>query len=135
MGAASAIHGNVTQHIHNSYATGNVSGYGFVGGLVGFAGIISTTLINVYTTGNVNGSTFFVGSVTGANETITFTNIYWNNHSGNPSNCYPGGNTGCIAMDNNESYFFDVSNPPMANWSYPPWDDVCQHRKHWNTHL
>jgi hypothetical protein len=78
---------------------------------------------NSYSTGSVSGAST-VGGLVG-NQAGTITNSYWNNHSGNPNDCYNGGNTGCTAIDNSESYFFDVSNPPMANWSYPPWDNFC----------
>lgn len=81
--------------IYNSFATGDVSGYGETGGLVG----------NIWNDG---------GQV----------NCWWNNHPGNPDHCYFGGDLGCTAVSNNESYFYNVSNTPMDVWDFDNiWSD------------
>ncbi|RLC33523.1 MAG: hypothetical protein DRZ76_04230, partial [Candidatus Nealsonbacteria bacterium] len=103
--------------INNSYSSGKVVGYQYVGGAVGY---ISGTLSNSYSTGNVSG-TNYIGGLIGQNNLATILNSYWNNKSGNPNDCYSGGNTGCTAIQDNEPYFYDVNNAPLVNWSYPPW--------------
>jgi len=102
----------------NSYATGNVSGTDRVGGLVGcnYYG----TMSNSYSTGNVSGDTN-VGGLVGENLYATITNSYYNNHAGNPSVCVGhivGGSTDCITIQDNESYFYYSSNPPMSSWDF-----------------
>jgi len=118
-----------TSIITTSYATGNVNGILDVGG---FIGMNSGNITDCYATGNVTGfSTMggFAGSNAGG-EIIS--NSFYNNHTGNPDICVgTGGTVDCTAIPNNEPYFYDVENPgnpPMTNWSFPPWssanDDV-----------
>jgi hypothetical protein len=120
--------------INNSYATGNVNAtIQDVGGLVGDN---SGNISNSFSTGNVsyNASQYpsrggLVGYNSGSYEIV---NCYWNNKTGNPSHCWTDtfGNSsdGCTAIPDNEPYFFNVNSPPMANWSYPPWDDFCHNK-------
>jgi len=129
--------------ITNSYATGNVTGYYHVGGLAGETW--SGTVTNSYATGNVTGyysvgglvaqnygsitNSYSTGSVTGTGYLGglvalnyigygTITNCYYNNHAGNPSVGIGSGSGDCTAIDNNESYFYYSSNPPMDLWDF-----------------
>ena len=54
-------------------------------------------LENSFATGNVSGSGT-LGAITGTKTTGTIRNVYYNNHSGNPSKCYSQGDTDCIAI-------------------------------------
>ncbi len=103
--------------INRSYSTGNVNGSGNVGGLVGYDA--GGEIDSCFSTGDVNGSTDVHGMI-GVNAG-TLSNLYWNNKTGNPSNCHDVGNVGCVAIEDDETYFYDIDQPPMANWSYPPW--------------
>ncbi len=109
-------HGKIT----NSYATGNViSTGGYAGGLVGLNGYrgCGGTITNSYSTGSVTGNER-VGGLAGGNDG-TITNCYYNNHAGNPGTCvYFGSSTGCTAIDDNESYFYYSTNPPMSSWDF-----------------
>ncbi|MFC1686030.1 GLUG motif-containing protein [Nanoarchaeota archaeon] len=134
--------------VEDSYAIGNVSGYAQVGGLFGEN---YGNITNTYSIGNVTGSnnnvgglggrnygnitnSYATGSATGTlrvgglvgNNLANITNSYWNNHTGNSGTCVglDSGTTYCTTIDNNEAYFYDVSNPPLVNWSYPPWSEI-----------
>ncbi len=109
--------------IINSYSSGNVSGNSDVGGLVGSKyGIIT----NSYSTGSVSGSSNY-GSFIGAQNGELITDSYWYNRTGNPNECYSGGNTNCTAI-NQSSYFKDDVHPlrqPMASWDFTnTWSEV-----------
>ena len=109
--------------IYNTYATGDINGNQRVGGLAGsFPGNYwRVSLNNSYATGNVYGNSE-VGGLIGYNEG-DIGNSYYNNHSGNPDVC--GCSSGCTAIDNNEAYFFDITNTPMTSWDFINiWDDV-----------
>ncbi|MBW2965753.1 hypothetical protein KY342_01465 [Candidatus Woesearchaeota archaeon] len=103
-------------NISNSYATGNVTGSNYIGGLVGTANF--GEVVNSFATGNITGS-FDVGGLIG-NNSGTLTNSYWNNHTGNPDNCTgnQGNPSGCNAVQDNESYFYNSTNPPMTSWDF-----------------
>jgi len=136
---------------NNCYATGNVNGVDYVGGLVGSG---STIINNSYATGNINGSdkvgglagnahgvvnsysvgevagNNYVGGLVGSKGNSNITNSYWNSNSDNPSWCWSNdtGNysTGCTAVSDDETYFYDVSNVPMSSWDFVSvWDNVC----------
>jgi len=105
-----------TGPISDSYAVGDViAGLGSAGGLVG---INDGGITNCYATGSVNDNVSGVGGLVG-DQYSTITNSHWNNNSGNPSECYDGGNTGCTAIADNEPYFYDSSNEPLASWDFP----------------
>jgi uncharacterized repeat protein (TIGR01451 family) len=110
--------------IDNSYATGSVNGDAWnVGGLAGMARY--ATIDNSYATGSVNGSNR-VGGLAGNAYAATIDNCYWNNRTDNPDDCYDGGNTGCTAIADNESYFYGVSNSPMDVWDFITiWETSC----------
>ena len=78
------IHGNIT----NCYATGNVSGSIYVGGLVGeqynYSGV-SSAITNCYAAGNVSGTTY-VGGLAGDQYSSS------NNSKNTITNCYATGN-------------------------------------------
>jgi hypothetical protein len=131
----------------NCYSTGNVIGTGTgTGGLIGWTSscfYCSVNIINSYTTGNISGivsgaegkyvsgisgiggylyisNSFSIGSVSGGYSTVAFTNAkssvnnYFNNHTGNPDNS----GTNAIAINDDENYFKDSSNPPMNSWDF-----------------
>jgi prepilin-type N-terminal cleavage/methylation domain-containing protein len=113
--------------VKNSFATGNVDGLTegeYFGGLVGRLGLgggTASTLIDSFSTGSVSGS--YAGSLIGlydGRESIQ--DCYWNNHVGNPEYCYNSfagtGDTGCVKIEDNQSYFYSISNPPMSNWDF-----------------
>ncbi|MBW2992621.1 thrombospondin type 3 repeat-containing protein, partial [Candidatus Woesearchaeota archaeon] len=113
--------------INDSYASGTVNGNNLVGGLIGYA--YSASVANSFAAGTVNGNSQ-VGGLIGHNYDPNILNSYWdvcrtnqNNCCGygTCTNCY-GKNT-CTNLDTN--YFYNVSNEPMVNWSYPPWNSSC----------
>jgi len=61
-------------------------------------------------------------------------NSYWNNKTGNPNNCWTNStgsyNIDCNAIQDNEPYFYNISNAPMNIWSFPPWDNFCDAKGH-----
>ena len=124
-------------NISNSYATGNVSGYDYVGGLVGY-NYNYATISNSYSTGNVSG-TSTVGGLVGYNDG-NISNSYWFYTPGDPTDCYSNSpyNTGCTKVNSSVSYFYNVDNPPMDIWSFPPWDDaqdyVCYPHLAWESY-
>lgn len=103
--------------IENSYSEGSMGGADIAGGLVGDnTGIItnSFTLTNTTISGSTRGG--FAGTNTGS-----IINSYWNNHPGNPNDCYFNGNTGCTAIQSNPQYFKnDVfpSTSPTNQWDF-----------------
>ncbi len=114
--------------IYNSYATGNVNGTSSVGGLAGTC-VEGGEIYNSFATGNVNGTGAGVGGLVGVGSSVpscVLSNSYYNNHSGNPSVCVGDSSpAGCTAIQNNYPYFYNISNLPELNWSYPPWDSFC----------
>ncbi|MFA7681633.1 MAG: type II secretion system protein [Candidatus Peribacteraceae bacterium] len=104
--------------INNAFAAGDVTGESSVGGLVGFNML---NINNSFATGDVAGidsGGWSLGSVVGNMVSGTITNIYWNNHSGNPDSCYSGGNVGCTVISDNQSYFYSAENAPMDTWNF-----------------
>jgi len=106
-----------TPVINNSYASGNVYSPLTAGGLIG--DIRGTKISNSFSTGNVSGTTN-IGGFAGYSTSIYITNCYWNNHSGNPEEPY-GDHTFfslITTIQDNEAYFYDVSNSPMDVWDF-----------------
>ena len=109
--------------IKNCYATGTATDDLFVGGLVGHTP--TGTIENSYATGNVTGY-YNVGGLVGRNwiwgpgvpTHATIINCYYNNHAGNPSVGIGYGPGDCTAINDNESYFYYSSNPPMDLWDF-----------------
>jgi len=104
--------------VMNSYATGNVIGDTRVGGVSGH--LATGNISNSFATGNVTGNSN-KGGLLGDYINGSIINSYWNNHTGNPQNCYWEGDSGCTAVQNDEAYFKgDVypDNEPMASWSF-----------------
>ncbi|MEM0465454.1 MAG: GLUG motif-containing protein [Candidatus Pacearchaeota archaeon] len=117
--------------IINSYSSGNI--YNFIqsesGGLVGFVDG-NITIINSFSTASLNSNKArgLVGWIM-ALKKIEIINSYWNNHSNslayycwsNQTNNY---NDGCVAIQNNEQYFYYINNPPLESWNFNSiWDD------------
>jgi len=65
--------------ISNSYATGNLTGNGIVGGIVGYSIASTSILHNVYYSGKILVSGGSVGSLVGDNNGGIITNGYFNN--------------------------------------------------------
>jgi len=105
--------------ITNCYATGNVSvSDSSAGGLVGvnIFGIIN----NSYSTAIVSGESN-TGGLVGKNRFGNITNCYWNNQTENPNYCWTNSsgnysNDGCTAIQDNESYFYEINNSPIDEW-------------------
>ena len=124
--------------INNTYATGKVVGDDLVGGLVGDlfndsdTGGASEILANSFSIGDVSSATKEGGLVGGRDSTAIIINSFYNNVSGNPDVCVgAGAQTGCTAIQNNITHFFEAAplvNQPVAGWPFPPWatinDDV-----------
>lgn len=118
--------------LQNSYFKGNVVGGNHTGGFVGstFSDSGSTNVTNCFFVGNVSSmegneaSLFYAGSLSESN--LVLNNVYWNNVSGNPGNCYYSldgyGDTGCTEIGDNESYFRNYDNPPMNLREGGTWD-------------
>jgi len=107
--------------IKNCYATGTATDDLFVGGLVGYNP--NATIENSYATGSVTAYNY-VGGLVGLNSGWGFVaygtiiNCYYNNHAGNPSVGIGYGTGDCTAINDNESYFYYSSNPPMDQWDF-----------------
>ena len=100
--------------VANSYSSGRIIGSSQVGGLVGNN---TAPINNSFSTGSVSGPNY-IGGLVGFN-TGGISNGYWNNHAGNPTECYFGGDTGCTAVPDNESWFYSSANPPMTGvWNF-----------------
>jgi hypothetical protein len=113
--------------IDNSYSTGDIMGGEYVGGL---AGDNDNYINDSYSTGTVSGTTSSFGGLIGINWG-TISSSYWFDWPGdNATQCYSGGDTGCIKKNTTITYFYNVDNPPMNktlgnSWQFPPWDDFC----------
>ncbi|MCB9358759.1 hypothetical protein H6503_02415 [Candidatus Woesearchaeota archaeon] len=123
-GSGGGMTGNTWGNISRSYSNGVVNG-GNAGGIASaFSAGTQKRILDSFTVSNVSGSgsdavvgTFNVGHL--------LEGIYWYNHSNNPTNCYGGGNENCTAYTDS-SYFFDVSNEPMASWDFTNvWSNYC----------
>jgi hypothetical protein len=107
-GATDRVGGLVGENrgsINNCYATGEVNGDGYVGGLVGL-NTYGGNINNCYSTGTVSGSGYYVGGLAGRNYSGSISNCYsagavnnknyvgglvGENYSGSISNCYSTG--------------------------------------------
>ena len=111
--------------IINGYSTSNINGLNTVGGLVGLqreGGNIS----NAFSTGDVTGSAP-IGSIVGT-QLGNITNIFWFNSTGNPNDCFNGGNVGCTPRDNTSFFKGDISAiAPFSSWegsfNDDPWNE------------
>ena len=106
-----------TREIWNSYAVATVGGSQEIGGMLGrnfYANIYNCFSNATITSGSETGG--LVGDNTQYPGTVY--NSYWNNHGGNPSHCYNGGDYGCTAVSDNESYFSYENEEPMASWDF-----------------
>ena len=111
-------------NLSNCYATGNVVGFGKAGGLVGET-YSPGSITNCFSTGSVTAGYLAGGAIGLYSGDTILTNLYWNNHAGNPANCYEGGDMGCTAIADDGSYFYSSSNPPMDSWNFTTiWQEV-----------
>ena len=126
-----AYYGNTT--ITNSYSTCSVNGSDRVGGLAGqnFASkdVATARINNSYSTGSITGSSNvggLIGKHDGGSGTLILTNGWWYNRTGDDADiCCGSGTCNNCYEGSLESYFFNVSNPPMDQWNFPPWDSFC----------
>lgn len=113
-------------NVEDCYSISNVFSLGdYVGGLIGETLGTIYHVYNSFATGNVTGASHVAG-VIGFNEDLdpqTISNCSYNNHSANPSQCLNGGAGSCTAINDNEPYFYNVSNLPMEVWDFPPWSN------------
>jgi uncharacterized repeat protein (TIGR01451 family) len=125
-------------NVHNSYAIGDVAGTDDVAGLVAYLSYPYGDMIdNSYATGGVlslGDEGGLVGTLgLGVPQYGGIDNLYWNNDTDNPDDAYTGGNSNCTAIQDNESYFYDVmpvGSAPMDTWNFATvwddvWDDLC----------
>src|SRR3989338_7568352 len=127
--------------INNSYSTGNVNSSGDnVVGLLGhnYGPGTYSVVENSYAIGNVSGANNVGGLVGHTDNTNNINNNYWYNKTIDSAGA-------CIAYDANQAsatdcegsttadagrvctvtYFFDVNNVPLLNWTYTPWSTFC----------
>ncbi len=110
----------------NSYSTGDVTGDDNIGGLIGK--LYDSIINNSYSTGNIDASSDrggFVGFLSGS----ILTNNYWLNTTGNPNDCYQGGNDGCNGSMSDVTWFYNLENAPMNVWSIDIWTNTSHHPK------
>ncbi len=124
------IYGEISSANANAmyvYAIGSVNGSTNVGGIVGTltSGYLRYSFSDINVTGLTN-----VGSVVGENIHCVdcqggSPNIYWNNHSGNSDSAvgFESGAIGredmeTVVIQDNKSYFYNISAPPISNWDF-----------------
>ncbi len=125
-----------TGKVENSYATGNVDGFAYVGGLVGYS--INGEIKNSFTTGYANGRAMgaYVGGVVGVYPSNPSADLlsgaYWYARYGEWQEymyCYQYpdgedlgfGNDNCtlISTEDGLEYFYSSQNDPMLeNWNF-----------------
>jgi len=136
-GAAGGLCGYVTEStITNSYATGDVSGQWYVGGLCGWG---DSTFVNCYATGNINGE-YDIGGFLGF---ITEGNISGCYSTGEVScDYYSGGFIGelrdvviseCYSTGNVTIGYYDVGNAMAYNGGFLGTADDCTISKCYST--
>lgn len=118
--------------INNSYAVGSMEGIypgtlNYTGGLAGQTGAdniyYSFSNVSIISYGKYNGS--IAGNILWG---AVINNTYFNNYSSIPPSCGKvtlGSISQCYAIQDNQTYFYNVSNPPMNFWNFTTiWDDV-----------
>lgn len=146
------IAGYSESSIVDTYSSSNVHGSNNVGGIVGSA---NSTISRVYTSGNIVANagdaagispflfgtgriedSFAIGNISatgsagtaiGSGGSFTFSNLFRFNHTFNPSNCHPGGNSDCTSLTN-PTWFYEIDNYDGSggdlNWDFSasgPW--------------
>jgi len=104
-------------YLSNCYATGSVIGNRQIGGLTGSLGE-NYNVTNSFATGTVTGNSDVGGLIGTLSSGSVIINSFWNNNTNNPDDCYSGGNDGCTAIQDNQSYFYSSLNPPMSSWDF-----------------
>jgi hypothetical protein len=111
---------NHTFIINNAYFSGTITGER-VGGILGRE--LRCNVTNSFFAGNIT-ATQEQGGIAVWNGGGNIVNSYWYNRTGNPDECYDGGETGCVAIDDDIDYFYNVSNAPMDEWDFTNvWSD------------
>lgn len=110
----------LTLTVNNSYSTGNITGYGFVGGLFGaFYGELygyydntpGAVVNNSYASGSVNGTTWVGGIAGRAGGTVIGPNVYYNGESvqsgvGKSNGGLTDGSTGLTGQQLKDSQYY-----------------------------
>jgi len=118
---------DVLGKINNTYSDSIIVGNDTVGGIIGSDEIYD----DVHTYSNIIANSFFTGSIScnsncggfsGKNYGI-ITNSFYNNNSNNPSVAIGSDDNAqtITAIDDNLSYFYLQSNPPMDSWDSNTW--------------
>ena len=107
--------------VFDSYSSSDVNGNRSVGGLVGVN--FNSNVYNSFSVGNVNASNFSnSGSFIGVFTSVTLTNNYWNNVSGNPNiSVGSGSDVGISVTQDNVSWYYDNTNSPLSSWDVNIW--------------
>ena len=104
--------------IYNSYSTGNVTATGsgdyYVGG---FTGYNDGSIYNSYTTSKIKNNSRIESFGGFSSYGGSITNSYWYKRTGDPTDCYWGGNNGCTSVAT-ETYFLYGSSAPMNLWDF-----------------
>ncbi|MDD3687260.1 MAG: GLUG motif-containing protein, partial [Bacteroidales bacterium] len=119
--------GSLTGEVINSYALGDVSGFEFVGGLVGWSD--NGSVSNSFSVGKVFGNDVYAGLVGYfSSSPVNLSNGAWNDDGTYPVGfgCYSyvddeyvWGNENCETINNDLSHFYSASNVPMfENWNF-----------------
>jgi len=108
----------------NVYATGGTATVGGLIGM--FVGDDYVYYINyTFATGNVSGGEYS-GGLVGVMDGGLILDSYWYNSTANSElNCYSEGDNGCVSKTS-LSYFYTSSNAPMNSWNFADiWDNTC----------
>jgi len=110
--------------VSNSYYHGEYSfGGSWTGGLVGRVQDANGMISNTFVSASGFGTNHAHYAVVGMSDGNPLKNIYWNNLGTLNSNMDTDKNSDDITeIDNNESYFYNPINEPMASWDASIWE-------------
>jgi hypothetical protein len=104
--------------IEDSYVAGNVTGYRYVGGLIGLYENSNSRANDSFSAASVSSTGGQVyGLVGGDSGSLSMDNVYYYNKTGNPTNCRPSGDSGCVKEDT-LSYYYLQASQPMTIWDF-----------------
>lgn len=108
-------------HVTSSYSSGSVSGYNYVGGLVGW--YLKGTVSNFYSTGSVTGD-LGIGGLMGNNHQGYVSNSFWDSETSGQATSAGGTGKTTTEMKNINTFseagwsIVAVANPEIRNTSY-----------------
>ncbi|MBR9704415.1 hypothetical protein GOV12_03320 [Candidatus Pacearchaeota archaeon] len=102
--------------ILNSYSNSEVIGGSVVGGFIGY-NQANGKVENCFSSSVITSESNSVGGFIGQNDGPGVINNFYNKLPDGPLTC----GSLCTIINNEENYFFDLSNEPMVSWEYPPW--------------